>query len=131
MAPAIVVVFMAAASLVLWFYPAEIAGFYSRDDAVIALAVPCLLVAAFNLPGDGMQAVMMGAVRGAGDMWVPTVLHLAAFAFGMVPGALLFAFVFDFGLPGLMMGTAVGVYSAAAMLGWRFRQLCKRGIKRL
>lgn len=127
----IVFLFMTMAGLALWLFPETIASFYSDDDKVIALAIPCLLIAAFNLPGDGLQAVLMGAVRGTGDKWVPTLLHMAAFIGVMVPAALLFAFVFDFGLPGLMMGITVGAYSATLMLGWRFHQLCKRGINRL
>jgi MATE family multidrug resistance protein len=127
----IVFAVMAVAGLVLWLFPDTIASFYSDDDKVILLAIPCLLIAAFNLPGDGLQAVLMGAVRGTGDKWVPTLLHMAAFVGVMVPAALLFAFIFDFGLPGLMMGITAGTYSASLMLGWRFHKLCKHGINRL
>ncbi len=127
----IVLIFMAGMGVVLASFPDFIAGIYSEDMAVVALSVSCLLIAALNLPGDGLQAVMMSALRGAGDVWIPTVLHLSTFVCGMIPAALLFAFGFDLGLPGLMLGITVGVHLAALFLALRFRQVCNRGVKRL
>ncbi len=127
----LVVLVMLGVAVLMFFLPAHVAAFYTSDAAVLALVVPCLFVAAFNLPGDGAQAVMMGALRGAGDVWVPVSLHIATFVVGMIPAGALFAFGFDFGLPGLVLGITVGVYSAALVLGWRFRWITKRGINRL
>ena len=65
---------------------------YSQDAAVVAAAVPTVMVAAGMLVFDGMQGVLMSALRGAGDVWLPVLFHGIAFWGFMVPGAAIFAF---------------------------------------
>ena len=48
-----------------------------------------------------------------------------------LPMAALIAFPMEMGAPGLMMGMMFGVLSASLLLGWRFRVLSRRTIRRL
>ena len=73
----------------------------------------------------------MGALRGAGDVWIPTAMHLCSFLLVMVPAAGWFALRTDLGTPGLMLGTFCGVTLAAILLAGRFHVLTKRPINRL
>ena len=111
--------------------PGELVGVYSQDADVIAAAVPTVVVAAGMLVFDGMQAVLMSALRGVGDVWLPVICHGIAFWGFMVPGAALFAFSFGFGTPGLMLGAWVGVVVAAVLLAARFSVVSSRAVLRL
>jgi MATE family multidrug resistance protein len=81
-------------ALVVALLPAPLARLFTEDAAVLAIAVPTLLVASISLVPDSAQGVLMGALRGAGDVWVPTVMHLCSFAVVMVPAAVLLALRF-------------------------------------
>ena len=89
------------------------------------------MVGAATLVADGAQGVLMGALRGAGDVWVPTALHLCSFLGVMVPAAGWFALRTELGTPGLMLGTFCGVTLAAVLLAGRFQLLSRRPVKRL
>jgi MATE family multidrug resistance protein len=73
----------------------------------------------------------MSALRGTGDVWIPTSMHLCSFLVVMIPAAALFALKLDYGVPGLMMGTFAGVCCAAVLLWLRFFVISKREITRL
>lgn len=100
--------------------PEAIARLFTEDATVLALAAPAMILAGLMLIPDGLQAVLMGALRGTGDVWLPTALHLFAFIGVMMPGAWLLAFAFGFGLPGLIGGGLLGVGTATLLLGARF-----------
>jgi MATE family multidrug resistance protein len=118
-----------AAIILVWRGP--IAGLFTDDPALLAVVLPTLLVVAAMLPTDGLQGVLMGALRGTGDVWVPTAMHLFSFIVVMAPLAAWFAFGLDWGVPGLFGGAIVGVTVAALLLSLRFRAIGRRVIRRL
>ena len=111
---------MLGVATVVALAPEAIARLFTEDTTVLALAVPAMILAGLMLIPDGLQAVLMGALRGTGDVWLPTALHLFAFIGVMMPGAWLLAFPFGFGLPGLIGGGLLGVGTATLLLGARF-----------
>ena len=117
--------------IVVFLMPATIISIFTSDAAVIALTVPVLFVAGFVMLTDGVQAVMMGALRGAADVWVPTSIQLCSFFLVMVPSAALLAFPLGLGTPGLMAGAFCGVTLSAALLCVRFRIVSRREVARL
>jgi len=123
--------FMAVAAVVAALFPGQLLGLFTADTAVLAIAVPTLLLGAVTMIPDGAQGVLMGALRGTGDVWVPTAMHLCSFAVVMIPGAALCAFYFELGVPGLMLGTLFGVVVATVLLALRFRIVSRRDIRRL
>ncbi len=126
-----IVVFMAAMAVVLSTFPEPLGRIFTDDPALLAIVVPTLLVGAAILVCDGAQGVLMGALRGAGDVWVPTALHLCSFLAVMVPAAGWLALRAGLGTPGLMWGTFSGVTLAAVLLAARFHIISKRPIDRL
>jgi len=126
-----ILVYMAVLAVVVAIFPARLTGLFSADPLVLAIAVPTLLVAAVTLVPDGIQGVLMGALRGTGDVWIPTAMHLCSFAVVMIPGAALCAFHFGLGVPGLMLGTMFGVVVASVLLAARFRVVSRRDVRRL
>jgi len=126
-----ITVFMGVMAVIMAFFPAHLVGLFTSDPALLMIAVPTLLVAAATLITDGAQGVLMGALRGTGDVWVPSILHLCSFLLVMVPSAYGFAIWAGLGTPGLMMGTFCGVTLAAILLAGRFHVIAKRPIRRL
>lgn len=119
----------AAAAVSLW--PHAVGGFFTDDPAVLALVGPTLVAAAFMLIPDGAQGVLMSALRGAGDVWVPTAMHLCSFTLVMTPAAYLLALELGYGAPGLMIGALCGVGLASLLLAGRFAAISRRELRRL
>ena len=127
----VVAVVMIFAGFLFFGAPGALVRIYSRDVAVIEAAVPTVMVAAGMMIFDGAQGVLMSALRGAGDIWIPVLFHCIAFWGFMVPAAALFAFTLEFGTPGLMLGAWAGVLVSSILLALRFNLISNRPVKRL
>jgi len=128
---AAVLLWMAAVGVLLLAVPERLAALFTADAAVLAVAGPALALATVMLLADGAQGVLMGALRGAGDVWVPMALHLCSFLLVMLPAAWALSLPAGLGVPGLVVGTLAGVTLAALSLGWRFRRVSGRPIRRV
>ena len=126
-----IAMFMTIMAVLINIFPMTLAGVFTNDPLLLAIIVPTLLVGSLILVCDGAQGVLMGALRGAGDVWTPTALHLFAFLFVMVPAAGWLSLRTSLGTPGLMWGTLSGVTLAAILLAWRFHCIAKQPINRL
>ncbi len=117
---------MAGFGVLLSLFREPVAMFYS-DDAALRVVLPGLfLIVACILVPDGGQVVMSFALRGAGDAWVPTALHLLSFFVVMIPAAWLLAFPAGFGTTGLMVAIAMGAGTSLAILSLRFSIVTRR-----
>ena len=110
--------------------PDLLARVYTGDAAVLAVAVPTIAIAALVLLGDGLQAVLMGCLRGAADVWAPVAIYIFAFWGLQVPLAYYLAIAQDGGAPALMFGILAGVTTAALLLGARFLTVARRPVAR-
>lgn len=122
---------MIPAGIAILAAPASVIGIYSNDPAIAALAPGVLMVAGLLLIFDGGQGVLMGALRGTGDVWIPSLIQLLSFWMVMVPVGALFSFVFDWGTQGLMGAVMAGVFAAFVALSTRFSVVSGRAIRRL
>ena len=113
---------MSAAAIVLLVIPEAIARVFTPDVAVIAAAATILRVAAFFQLFDGLQIVVTGSLRGAGDTRTPMVCHLVGYwVIGLPLGAML-CFGRGLGAPGLWMGLSAGLIAIGIVLAafwWR------------
>lgn len=121
--------FMGAAATVMSLWPHAFGRLFTSDPAVLAVVGPTLVAAALMLVPDGAQGVLMGALRGAGDVWVPTAMHLCSFT--LVMTAWLLAVRLGYGAPGLMLGALCGVGVAALLLASRFATISRRQVRRV
>lgn len=102
-----------------------IAGLYTADAAVAALAASLLLYAAlFQFP-DGVQVLSAGALRGLKDTRVPMLLAVLAYwCIGIPVGVALGlgwgGFVPAMGPRGMWLGLTAGLSVAAVLLARRF-----------
>jgi MATE family multidrug resistance protein len=107
---------MLLAAIVLLLMPAAIARLFTPNTAVIAAAVPLLLIAAGFQFFDGLQVTLTGALRGAGNTTAPLYTHLVCYwAIGMPLGCLL-GFHFKLGAAGLWLGLLIALTGAAIAL---------------
>jgi len=107
---------MLVASGMFLLIPEHIAHIFTPDPAVIAAAVPLLLVASGFQFFDGIQITATGALRGAGNTTAPFWTQLLCFwAVGMPLGALL-GFHYKLGAVGLWGGLLIALTGAAVVL---------------
>jgi MATE family multidrug resistance protein len=123
-------VLMLAIGLVVLWQRELVAAIYSDSAAVQAIARQGLLLVAAVLFFDGVQAVLMGAHRGAADVIVPTTMQGVAFWIIGVPAAYLFGVAWDGGVIGLISGLMVALMAASLFLTLRFRWLSRRPVAR-
>ena len=108
-----------------------LAALYTTDAAVIAIAGPAIVVGAIAAVPDGVQGVLMGALRGASDVWPATFLYIFSFWMIMVPLGYWLAVPRGLGATGLMAAVVVGATVAALLLGWRFRVVSARAVRQV
>jgi len=127
----IVLVTMSLIALLFETVPGTLVQIYTSDPAVINVSITLVMIAGLVLVFDGAQVVFMSALRGTGDVWVPVCIQMVAFGLIALPVAAYLAFVVELGAPGLMSGMCAGVISASLLLGWRFRIVSKRPVRRI
>ena len=105
--------------------PSTFARIYSADAVILTVAVPCILIAALAIVPDGLQGVLMGCLRGCGDVWPATALYCIAFWGVMVPSGYLLGVVNGGGAPALTMAVFLGTVVATGLLGIRFHRVSR------
>lgn len=111
---------------VMAFAPRAVAGLYTDDARVIALAVDLLLLAAVFQLSDGVQASSAGALRGIKDTRVPMAIVVVAYWLVGFPLGWGLAFAAGWGARGLWIGLIAGLTAAAALLAVRFHRVSAR-----
>jgi MATE family multidrug resistance protein len=121
--------FMALGALVFLVFPEPLARLFTRDPAVIDIAVDLLRVAAVFQIVDGLQAVGAGVLRGAGDTRFAMILNLSGHWLVAVPAGFVMAFRLDWGPVGLWWGLNVGLTLVGVGLSARFVVLSRRPVR--
>ncbi|MSP47920.1 MAG: MATE family efflux transporter [Alphaproteobacteria bacterium] len=121
-----VIVYTLVAGAVLLGFDRQIAGLYAGDPALAAAAAAAIVIAAFILLPDGIQGVLMGGLRGFGDVNWPSAMHLVSFWVVTVPLAHHLAFARDWGTHGLLWGLVAGLACASALLAARYAAVSRR-----
>ena len=94
---------------------------YIEEMAVIKMASILLLIAAFFQLSDGIQVVGLGALRGMGDVVIPTIAVLIAYwAIGLPLGCWM-AFTLKLGIEGVWYGLSLGLFLVSIFLFIRFK----------
>jgi len=93
---------------------------------VIALAGKLLLVAAVFQISDGLQVVVLGALRGLQDVKIPTFITFIAYWIIGFPICYFLGKEEVFGSVGIWVGLLAGLTSSAIMLYIRFNYLTKK-----
>ena len=123
--------FMLCASATLVSIPGRIAAGFTHDPAVIAAAVPLLLVGAAFQFFDGVQVTATGALRGAGDTHSGLVIQLIGYWVIGVPVGWWLGFHRHWGAVGLWIGLALGLIFAGFALTGAWWRVVRRGAVRV
>jgi MATE family multidrug resistance protein len=93
---------------------------------VIALAAQLLLVAAFFQISDGLQVVILGALRGLQDVKIPTFITFIAYWLIGFPISYYLGLHTSLASTGIWVGLLAGLTASAIMLYIRFNYLTKK-----
>ncbi|GMN09424.1 MATE family efflux transporter [Croceitalea sp. MTPC9] len=96
------------------------------NTEVIILAAKLLLVAAVFQISDGIQVVVLGALRGLQDVKIPTLITFIAYWLIGFPVSYYLGLFTDFKSTGIWIGLLLGLSASAVMLYLRFNYLTKR-----
>ena len=96
------------------------------NTEVIFLAGQLLLVAAFFQISDGIQVVVLGALRGLQDVKIPTLITFIAYWLIGFPISYYLGLHTDLGSVGIWIGLLTGLSASAIMLYIRFNYLTKK-----
>ena len=99
-----------------------IASGYSSDPNVIAIAGPLITFCAYIILVDGGQAVMVHALRGCGDKWLPPFIQSVSYLLFMVPLAWWLAIYKDGGVTGIFYAISIGSTLSFLLLAIRFQR---------
>ncbi|MDB9702211.1 MATE family efflux transporter [Flavobacteriales bacterium] len=96
------------------------------NTEVITITAKLMIIAAFFQLFDGMQAVVLGALKGMQDVKIPTAITFVAYWIISFPICYLAGISFGYGSEGIWFGFLVGLGASAVMLLWRFQVVTKR-----
>lgn len=100
--------------------------FYLNNDAVIDLAAQLLIIAAFFQLSDGIQLVILGALRGMQDVKVPSMITFVVYWIITIPLGMLLAIHFEMRALGMWIALGIGLTISAILLLLRYHQQTKK-----
>jgi MATE family multidrug resistance protein len=123
--------FMSMTALIFLLFPHFLAGLYTTDIAVLAVAISLIPVAGVFQVFDGLQAVGAGVLRGLGDTRAPMLINILGFwLFGM-PVSIYLGFSAGLGPRGLWWGFVAGLGAVALLLLYRIRKRLRLALVRV
>ncbi len=113
-------------ALVCGTMPRSIAGLYSGDPEILAIARVTIALASVVLIFDGLKEVFAGALRGTGDVWFATITNVIAFWLIMIPLGYFLSIGMELGAKGLLAAVTTSAMAAGLALGFRFFVMLRR-----
>ncbi|WKV10864.1 MATE family efflux transporter [Marivirga harenae] len=120
------IIFMSFTGLIFMGLNDYLPMLYTSDQQVIPIASSLLIIAALFQLSDGIQVVGLGALRGMGDVKLPTAVTFIAYWVIGLPSGYLLAFVLGFQEQGVWYGLLIGLSVTAAILFIRFNNKTKK-----
>ena len=99
---------------------------YADNSEVIAIAAKLLLVAAIFQISDGIQVVVLGALRGLQDVKIPTFITFISYWIVGFPVSYYLGKSENYSSIGIWIGLLAGLSTAAILLSLRFNYLTKK-----
>jgi MATE family multidrug resistance protein len=93
---------------------------------VVTIASSLLIASAFFQISDGLQAVVLGALRGLQDVNIPALITFFSYGVFGIPVSFFLALKTDLGALGIWIGLLSGLTTSAILLFWRFQHLTKK-----
>lgn len=122
----LVIIFMSTMGVLFILLQNQLPLLFTSDPAVIKVAAGLLVVGAFFQIFDGIQVVLLGALRGIADVRIPMIMAFFSYIVVSLPVSYLLAFVFKLGYSGVWMGLVGGLSTAAVLFGLRLKKSLKK-----
>ena len=126
----LVLMVMGTSASIFLLFPGELVQLLSNEEEIITLATPLLSTAAAFALFDGVQVVSSGALRGAGDIRIPSFLSFLTY-WGVGGTVGWFAMNSPLQLQGIWLGLCAGLMAASVALGARLVWILRRPIVRI
>ncbi|MAM01882.1 MAG: MATE family efflux transporter [Flavobacteriaceae bacterium] len=104
---------------------------FSDVSEVIKMASSLLIISAFFQISDGLQAVVLGALRGLQDVNIPAIITFFAYGIFGIPISYFLGLKTTLGAIGIWIGLLSGLTASAILLYLRFNYLTKKLISNL
>ncbi|WP_432222176.1 MATE family efflux transporter [Flavobacterium sp. TMP13] len=101
----------------------------AKNSEVMVIASQLLLVAAIFQISDGIQVVVLGALRGLQDVKIPMYVTFLAYWVVGFPISIYLGLYTELKAVGVWIGLLAGLTTAAIFLYWRFDRLTKQLIQ--
>jgi MATE family multidrug resistance protein len=121
-----VLVFMGLSAIFMIIGKEAFPKFYMDHPEVNSIASVLMIIAAFFQLSDGTQVVGLGALRGMGDVKIPTLVTFVAYWVIAIPLSYYLGFTLKMGAEGIWIALSLGLTISAVLLFWRFRVLSAR-----
>lgn len=122
----IVILFMSLMGILFVLLRNQLPLLFTSDPAVIKVAAGLLVVGAFFQIFDGVQVILLGALRGIADVRIPMFLAFFSYIVISLPVSYILAFLLDYGAPGVWIGLVLGLGTAAILFGFRLRKQIRK-----
>ena len=99
---------------------------FSDVNEVVKIASTLLIVSAFFQISDGIQAVVLGALRGLQDVNIPALITFFSYGIFGIPISYFLGIHTQLGAIGIWIGLLSGLSSSALLLFLRFQFLTKK-----
>jgi len=100
----------------------KIPALFVPDEEVIQIAAMLMLIAGLYQFFDGMQVVLLGALRGFEDVKIPMFIQTGVYFFLVLPICYVLAFTFGLGAAGIWAGYLAGLFLVSMLLLLRFNR---------
>ena len=118
-----VLFFMGISVVVFIIFRFRIPALFVPDEEVIRIAAMLMLIAGLYQFFDGIQVVMLGALRGFEDVKIPMIILIIAYFLVALPTCYITAFVFKLGAAGIWIGYLTGLFFVSTLLLSRFNRI--------
>lgn len=103
--------------------------FYMDHPEVNSIASVLMIIAAIFQLSDGTQVVGLGALRGMGDVKIPTLITFIAYWVIAIPLSYYLGFNLKMGAEGIWIALSLGLTISSILLYWRFNHMSKKLIQ--
>jgi len=117
-----VLLFMGTSVTFFILFRFKIPALFVPDEEVIKIAAVLMLIAGLYQFFDGMQVVLLGALRGFEDVKIPMFIQTGVYFFVALPICYVLTFTFKLGAAGIWTGYLAGLFLVSILLLLRFNR---------
>ncbi len=124
-----VISFMILCGILFIAFRYQLPTIYLDNQDVINLAAQLLIIASLFQMSDGVQLVLLGALRGMMDVKIPSILTFVSYWLIAIPIGVTLAIVFEMRAFGMWIGLGIGLTASAVFLMIRYNRQTKKLIR--